>query len=82
MAGAHTTGQAFLYNAFISYRHVDRDRQWAAWLINALERYRIPRALQKKGFPARLRKIFRDEDRDSRFLGFERSNQAGACSFA
>jgi TIR domain len=56
------TEQTFLYDAFISYRHVDRDRKWAEWLIDALERYRLPKALQDKGYPARLRKIFRDED--------------------
>jgi hypothetical protein len=39
MTGAQTSGQGFLYNAFISYRHVDRDRQWAASLINALKGY-------------------------------------------
>jgi len=52
----------FLYDAFISYRHVDRDRKWAEWLISALEGYRVPNALQDKGLPPRLRKIFRDED--------------------
>ena len=31
-----------LYDAFISYRHVDRDRKWAEWLIAALENYRMP----------------------------------------
>jgi MTH538 TIR-like domain (DUF1863) len=56
------TGQPFLYDAFISYRHVERDRKWAEWLIEALERYRVPKGLQKQGLPARLRKIFRDED--------------------
>ena len=35
--------QSFLYDAFISYRHVDRDRKWAEWLIAALEGYRVPR---------------------------------------
>ena len=54
--------QPFLYDAFISYRHVERDRKWAAWLIKALETYRVPKALHKKGFPSRLRKVFRDED--------------------
>jgi hypothetical protein len=54
--------QAFLYDAFISYRHVERDRKWAEWLIDALERYRVPKALQDKGVPPRLRKVFRDED--------------------
>src|SRR5262249_25909689 len=52
----------FLYDAFISYRHVDRDRKWAEWLIDALERYRVPKALQQKGLPPRLGKVFRDED--------------------
>ena len=52
----------FLYDAFISYRHVERDRKWAEWLIDALERYCVPRALQEQGLPPRLRKIFRDED--------------------
>jgi len=54
--------QSFLYDAFISYRHVDRDRKWAEWLIAALEGYRVPKALQERGLPPRLRKIFRDED--------------------
>ena len=54
--------QSFLYDAFISYRHVDRDRKWAEWLIAALEGYRVPKALQERGQPPRLRKIFRDED--------------------
>jgi len=31
-------------------------------LIDALERYRLPKALQGKGLPPRLRKAFRDED--------------------
>lgn len=52
----------FLYDAFISYRHVERDRQWAQWLLESLENYRVPRSLQAKGLPPRLRKIFRDED--------------------
>jgi hypothetical protein len=51
----------FLYDAFISYRHVERDRKWAEWLIQALEDYRVPRTLQEKGLPSKL-KIFRDED--------------------
>src|SRR5215471_982233 len=59
--GARAEG-AFIYDAFISYRHVDRDRKWAEWLINALELYRVPKTLQRQGFPARLRKVFRDED--------------------
>src|SRR4029077_8807637 len=53
----------YQYDAFISYRHVERDRKWAEWLIEALEGYRVPQGLQEKGFPPRLRKIFRDEDK-------------------
>jgi hypothetical protein len=54
--------QEFLYDAFISYRHVERDRKWAEWLISALESYHVPKTLQERGLPPRLRKIFRDED--------------------
>jgi YD repeat-containing protein len=49
------------YDAFISYRHVERDARWAEWLIEAIENYRVPKPLQAKGLPARL-KVFRDED--------------------
>ena len=56
------TEPSFIYDAFISYRHVERDSKWAKWLIGALENYRVPNELQKRGFPPRLRKIFRDED--------------------
>ncbi|MGZ9006555.1 MAG: toll/interleukin-1 receptor domain-containing protein [Burkholderiales bacterium] len=52
----------FLYDAFISYRHIPRDRTWAEWLIAALESYRVPKVLQDRGLPPRLCKIFRDED--------------------
>ena len=48
------------YKAFISYSH--RDKQWATWLQNALERYRPPgrlRATDGTRFD-RLRPIFRD----------------------
>lgn len=50
------------YAAFISYRHVEQDRQWAEWLIHALETYRVPNHLQKLGYPQRIGKVFRDED--------------------
>lgn len=50
------------YAAFISYRHVDRDRRWAQWLLEALERYRVPRRLRAQGFPDRIGHVFRDED--------------------
>ena len=62
MAEGNGFGPSFIYDAFISYRHVERDRKWAEWLIDALERYRVPKSLQERGLPPRLRKIFRDED--------------------
>ena len=31
----------FTYDAFISYRHVDRDRKWALWLMASLKACRI-----------------------------------------
>ena len=57
-----SNSEHFMYDAFISYRHVDRDRKWAHWLLGALEEYRVPKTLQRRGFPARIKKIFRDED--------------------
>ncbi len=50
------------YSAFISYRHIARDRQWAKWLVETLESYRTPKALVKKGFAARIGPMYRDED--------------------
>ncbi|MGB0513523.1 MAG: toll/interleukin-1 receptor domain-containing protein, partial [Wenzhouxiangellaceae bacterium] len=50
------------YAAFISYRHEPADRAVATRLMNALERYRVPRELVKNGYPARLGKVFRDDD--------------------
>src|SRR5262249_58894060 len=32
------------------------------WLIGRLERFRVPKGRQARGFPPRLRKISRDED--------------------
>lgn len=62
MADGENSEPVYLYDAFISYRHVERDRVWAEWLIEALEGYRVPKALQDRGLPPRLRKVFRDED--------------------
>jgi WD40 repeat protein len=50
------------YDAFISYRHVPRDILIAAKLHNALETYRTPRYLVKRGLPARLKRVFRDRE--------------------
>lgn len=50
------------YSAFISYRHLELDRKWAKWVLQAIETYRVPKDLVQQGFPARLGKCFRDED--------------------
>ena len=48
----HTqTEPGYRFDVFISYRHVENDRWWAKWLVRALETYKIPKELQKKGFP-------------------------------
>lgn len=53
---------SFRYKAFISYRHVARDRKWAKWLLNQLETYRVPKHLVNQGIPKQLGKLFRDDD--------------------
>ncbi|MDA8708273.1 TIR domain-containing protein, partial [Hellea sp.] len=50
------------YAAFISYRHLEQDRKWAKWVLQAIETYRVSKDLVKQGFPKRLGKCFRDED--------------------
>ena len=54
--------ELYRYRAFISYRHVARDRKWARWLIEKLETYRTPRALVRRGASSRIGQIFRDDD--------------------
>jgi WD40 repeat protein len=53
---------AFLYDGFISYRHVTRDRRWARWLHHTLESYRTPAELVARGVLPRTGRIFRDEE--------------------
>jgi WD40 repeat protein len=64
--GANPDGPSppeYLYDVFISYRHVEPDRRWAKWLHSALETYRVPTKLRKQHtLPARLKRVFRDED--------------------
>lgn len=54
--------QVYRYRAFISYRHVERDRKWARWLIEKLETFRTPRPLVRAGAPLRIGQLFRDDD--------------------
>lgn len=51
----------YIYYAFISYSH--RDEQWAKWVQNALESYKLPNVIARQhgnAYPKRLHPIFRD----------------------
>jgi len=50
------------YAAFVSYRHMPRDREWAIRIMRALETYRTPAPLKREAFPDRIGHLFRDED--------------------
>lgn len=50
------------YNAFISYRHAPLDSKVAAMVQRSLERYRIPRKIQKESGLRRIDRIFRDKE--------------------
>ena len=50
----------FKYDAFISYRHAEKDTQIASEIQKSLERFAIPKALQKKTGKKRFNRVFRD----------------------
>ena len=51
------------YDAFITYRRsIEHDRILAEALHSALEHYRTPRPLVRKGYPRALKAVFRDND--------------------
>lgn len=50
------------YEAFISYRHLERDRKVAVRLQRKLEGMHIPRGVTPADGRRRLGKLFRDED--------------------
>ncbi len=50
------------YNAFISYRHNDRDSAVASAIQSKLERFRIPPAVQKTTGIRKIDRIFRDKE--------------------
>jgi hypothetical protein len=53
----------FKYEAFISYRHAEPDKQWAKWLHRRLETYKTPKQLVKQmGLPPKIGRVFRDEE--------------------
>ncbi|MFT7617293.1 MAG: hypothetical protein ACI97A_000928 [Planctomycetota bacterium] len=56
------SNRTYRFDAFISYRHVETDRQYAKWLHRALETYRIPKTLVAQGYPSRVGRVFRDEE--------------------
>ena len=51
----------FVYDAFFSYRHRPLDNEITQKTFNALESYRLPKALREKGF-ADIRRAFRDTE--------------------
>ncbi len=50
------------YNAFISYRHTERDIAVASEVQKQLEHFRIPEAIQKSSGIRKIERIFRDKD--------------------
>ena len=54
--------EQFEYDAFISYRHTTPDWQIAEELQRQLEGYRAPLELGERGFPTRVRRVFRDQE--------------------
>ena len=50
----------YKYDAFISYRHAEKDTMIASEIQKSLERFRIPKAIQKQTGKERFNRIFRD----------------------
>ena len=50
------------YNAFISYKHAALDNKIAEDIIKKLERYHIPKNIQKSTGHKKIDRIFRDKD--------------------
>ena len=51
--------ETYRYSAFVSYRHMPRDRRWAIRIMAELEAYRTPKALRHEAFPDRIGHLFR-----------------------
>ena len=49
------------YDAFISYRHCNPDKEIAIKLHKALENFRLPHSVSKKIGKRKLERVFRDE---------------------
>lgn len=50
------------YNAFISYKHAELDTKVASEVQTQLERFRIPKAIQRSTGVRRIDRIFRDKE--------------------
>ncbi|WP_024865671.1 TIR domain-containing protein [Butyrivibrio sp. FCS014] len=50
------------YDAFVSYRHLERDKFVAKGIHRALETSRIPRKIQKETGKKRINRVFRDQE--------------------
>ena len=50
------------YNAFISYKHAPLDTKVASEIQTRLERFRIPKAIQKESGIKKIDRIFRDKE--------------------
>lgn len=63
MLAAHARGADMIekYNAFISYRHVERDIKVAEDIQNQLEHFKIPKAIAEKTGVQKIERIFRDK---------------------
>jgi hypothetical protein len=51
----------FRYAAFVSYRRLPEDSRWAGWLIETLGHFETPEELVRRGVPARIGELFRDD---------------------
>ncbi|MEL6828969.1 MAG: TIR domain-containing protein, partial [Pseudomonadota bacterium] len=51
----------FKYSAFVSYRHMPRDSQWAKWIIESLSNFQTPPDLVQAGVPSGIGELFRDD---------------------
>jgi tetratricopeptide (TPR) repeat protein len=56
------TADDFRYDAFISYRHAEMDKAIAERLHRALETYRVPGPLVRRGLPRQIKRVFRDRE--------------------
>lgn len=52
----------FHYNAFISYRHAELDSKVASEVQRQLERFHIPKSIQKSTGIQRISRVFRDKE--------------------